>query len=64
MEVSKEPLQALINKKNKKWKGLKVSDDRNAFDAAFAKYNRLNTQSYENYVAKMKSNLKSNPASF
>lgn len=51
-------------KKNKEWKRSKNTSDTSAFDKAYSDHDALNTKLYNEYVDKMKSKLKDDPASF
>lgn len=57
-------LQQLKNKKNKEWKRSKRTGDKQPFELAFQEFDVLNTTLYNNYVDKLKSSLKQDPASF
>lgn len=54
----------LKNKKNKAWKKFKRTGDKAQFDLAFGNFDALNTELYEAYVDKLKSNLADDPSSF
>jgi len=57
-------LQSLKNKKNKAWKKFKRTGDKEQFDVAFDKFDKLNTELYIAYVEKMKLSLKTDPSMF
>ena len=57
-------LQSLKNKKNKEWKRFKITDVKWPYDIALKSYDTLNKKLYNEYVDKMKSNLRDDPSSF
>lgn len=57
-------LRKLKNKKNKEWKKFKSTGNKLLYETAFLNYDQLNTVLYNNYISRVKSNLKSNPNSF
>lgn len=61
---STKQLQKLKNRRNKEWKKFKITGDRSHYDTAFAAFDALNTELYNDYVRKMSSSLNSNPHTF